>query len=113
MFKRKAGENEGEGFSLRALMKGPLALVFLCMLILAVSIWYVQPAQKLDLAYGEFPLKDKVFSMLMSRRLEVTLSEQEVNDLLKKALAAHAQIRPGLELTGARFYLQGEHFRRM
>ncbi|MCZ8517136.1 hypothetical protein O9H85_33255 [Paenibacillus filicis] len=98
----------GEGFSLKTLLKGLTGLVFLCVVLLAVTLWYVQPNQKLDLSYAELPMKDKVFSMLMSRKLEVTLSEQEVNDLLKKALAQHTQVKPGVTLTGARFYLQGE-----
>ncbi|WP_261381440.1 hypothetical protein [Paenibacillus cremeus] len=83
-------------------------LVVLAVLLAAGLVWYVKPVQPLDLAYTELPLRDKLASMLVTRKLEITLTEAEVNQLLKKALAAHAQVRPDVTITGAKFAQQGD-----
>ncbi|MFC6230184.1 hypothetical protein ACFQI7_20385 [Paenibacillus allorhizosphaerae] len=73
-----------------------------------LAIAYVKPEQKLDLAYSELPLRDKLAGMLVNRKPEITLTESEVNELLKKALAARPDVRPDVTVTGARFDLQGD-----
>lgn len=83
-----------------------LAAVLIC--FAAGVTWFVRPAEPLDLSYGQLDLRGKLADMLMSRRLETVLTEREVNDLLKQALARRPEVRPGVTLTGAAFALQGE-----
>jgi hypothetical protein len=84
---------------------GTLLLVFI--LLLGVSYAYAQPDRMLDLNYSELSIRDKLENMLVNRRLEVVLTESEVNGLLKKTLASRAQLRDDWTLTGAQFTLKG------
>lgn len=72
------------------------------------AVWFVKPQQQLDLTYRELRLGDKLMDMLRSLSLQVTLSEQDINDLAKKQLAAHRELPHGLLLEGARFELRGD-----
>jgi hypothetical protein len=82
-------------------------LLLVCILLLGVSYAYAQPDRMLDLNYSELSIRSKLEAMLASRRLEVVLTEPEVNDLLKKTLANRAQLREDWTLTGAQFTLEG------
>ncbi|WP_282941065.1 hypothetical protein [Paenibacillus sp. RC67] len=92
------------------LLRGIVSLAIVCALLLGAAYWYVQPEQKLDLNYSELPVREKVANMLTSRKLEVQLTEPEVNSLLKKALASHTQVSSDLEITGAQFFLEGSEW---
>nr|WP_245247433.1 MULTISPECIES: hypothetical protein [unclassified Paenibacillus] len=83
-----------------------MAAVLTC--LAAGVLWFVRPAEPLDLSYGQLDLRGKLTDMLMSRRMETVLTEREVNDLLKQALTHRPEVRPGVTLTGAAFVLQGE-----
>lgn len=84
-----------------------IALAAALALLAAGAAWYVRPSAPLDLSYGQLQLRDKLAGMLMSRSLEMVLTEREVNDLLKQALARKPEVRPGVLVTGAAFSLQG------
>ncbi|GAA4855189.1 hypothetical protein GCM10023310_37650 [Paenibacillus vulneris] len=92
------------------LLRGILSIAIVCALLLGAAYWYVQPARTLDLNYSELEVRNKVANMLTSRKLEVDLTEPEVNSLLKKALAAHPQVGSDLEMTGAEFSLEGNRW---
>lgn len=92
------------------LLRGIISLAIICALLLVAAYWYIQPAQPLDLHYSELQVRDKVTSMLTNRKLEVELTEPEVNSLLKKALAAHSHVSSDLEITGAQFSLEGSEW---
>ncbi|MCZ8519219.1 MULTISPECIES: hypothetical protein [Paenibacillus] len=79
----------------------------LLVFVAALLLWFVRPQQPLDLTYSELPLKEKAADMIRSRKLEVVLTEGEVNDLLKKAVAARPQVSPNVRMTGAAFHLEG------
>jgi hypothetical protein len=85
-------------------------LLILGILLLGVAYAYVQPDRMLDLNYSEFSIRDKLTDMLANRRLEVVLSELEVNELLKKILSDRSQLREDWTLTGAQFTLQGSQW---
>lgn len=89
------------------LMRYGGTLLLVCMLLLGVSYAYAQPDRMLDLNYSELSIRDKLAAMLANRRLEVVLTESEVNELLKKILADRAQLREDWTLTGAQFTLNG------
>ncbi|MCS7458924.1 hypothetical protein N0M98_02115 [Paenibacillus doosanensis] len=92
------------------LLRSIVSLAIGCAVIAAIGYWYVQPERPLDLTYSELKVRGKLADMIASRKLEVELTEPEVNSLLKKALAAHAQVTPDLEVTGAEFSLEGKEW---
>ncbi|NOU96271.1 hypothetical protein GC093_24055 [Paenibacillus sp. LMG 31456] len=93
------------------LLRGLIVFVLLIALLVGGLYWYVQPQTALDLTYTDLSVRNKLTEMLASRKLEVELSEPEVNDLLKKALVTRnsnsASNRGEIEITGARFTLHG------
>jgi hypothetical protein len=89
------------------LLRGIALIIVLTALLAGGLVWYVQPQQTLDLAYTDLSVKNKLADMLATRKLEVELSESEVNNLLKKAIATQALSHRELEITGAQFALQG------
>lgn len=88
------------------LVRTVVSLAVIAVLLLIAVRAYVQPTQSLDLSYSELPVRNKIVDMLKNRKLEVVLNEPEVNDLLKKALAEHAQVQQDVRITGAQFSLQ-------
>lgn len=93
---------------MKSLLKGIVTIVILGALLAAGALWYTQPQAALDLSYNDLPVREKLAAMVIHRKPEAVLTEQEVGDLLKKALARKPELRPGVKLTGARFFLQGE-----
>lgn len=93
---------------MKSLFKGIVTIVILAALLVAGALWYAQPQAELDLSYNDLPVREKLAAMVINRKPEAVLTEQEVGDLLKKALARRAELRPGVKLTGARFFLEGD-----
>ncbi|MDF2962338.1 MAG: hypothetical protein K0S39_4073 [Paenibacillus sp.] len=85
-------------------------MILLIALLAGGLYGYVQPQHTLDLAYTDLPVRNKLADMLASRKLEVELTEPEVNSLLKKALANQMSNRQDFEITGARFTLLGSEW---
>jgi hypothetical protein len=86
--------------------------VILCVSVVAGLAAYVKPEQALDLRYAEVRLQNQLTEMLQSRKLELTLSEAEVNDLLKKQIAMKlldsSGAPPQAVVQGAQFSQQGQ-----
>lgn len=93
---------------MRTLLKLLLAFIVLVVLLVGGLVWYIAPDEDLDLAYAEVPIREKIVSMAKKLKLEIVITEQEINDLAKKQLAAHPRIGPDIEVTGARFELNGD-----
>lgn len=85
-----------------------LAVLVLIAAAAGTAVWYAKPQEQLDLAYQPVSLADKALDMLKSRKLEVRISKQELNDLVKKKLAEKPQLRPNVTIEGARFEQQGD-----
>lgn len=77
-------------------------LIFVCVL-LGAAVWYVRPAEPLDLHYEPISVAQKIAEMVKARKPELHISESELNDILKKELAARSRPRPHVEINGARF----------
>ncbi|MCP3773601.1 hypothetical protein NLX71_09795 [Paenibacillus sp. MZ04-78.2] len=93
---------------MKSLFKGIVTIVILVALLAAGALWYAQPQAALDLSYNDLPVREKLAAMVTNLKPEAVLTEQEVGDLLKKALARKPELRPGVKLTGAKFFLKGE-----
>lgn len=87
-------------------VKALIAVLIIGALAGAAALWYVKPAEALDLSYAPLRLDDKLAALLLERKFEVSLSESEVDSLIKKSLAARPRVHPDATVTGARFTLR-------
>lgn len=92
---------------LRKTLYTAAALLLAIVLAVGAAVWYAKPTEALDLAYEPVSIAQKALDMVKARKLEVRLSERDLNDLLKKQLAEHAQLRPNVTIEGARFEQHG------
>lgn len=86
-----------------------IGLILLLLVVLITSVLlYIRPAEQYSLAYTNVSWEDKLKGMIETRRAEIILTEQEVNQLAKKELAQYlaAHSLP-VEVTGADFRLHG------
>lgn len=85
-------------------------IVWLSIVIVAIwgAVWYVRPTQALDLKYDDLSIAVKVADMLKQFKPEVQLTEQDVNNLIKKHLAQQLELPHNLVVKGADFHLQGD-----
>ncbi|MEF2967538.1 hypothetical protein V3851_17055 [Paenibacillus sp. M1] len=85
-------------------------LLLAVVLFLAAALLYIRPAENLDLQYSDISWKDKLRHMAETRKAELTLSEQELNQLAKRELNEYiAEHTLPVQITGAEFHLNGEH----
>jgi len=88
-------------------------MIFIVVVILVLVVGllclvsYVKPTEALDLNYQEVAISGKIADMLKNRKLEVTLTEQDINDIVKKQLAAHRTLPNDLMIEGAELRLNG------
>lgn len=84
-----------------------LFLLLLVVLITSV-ILYIRPTEQHTLSYTNVSWQDKLQGMAETRRAEIILTEQEVNQLAKKELVEYlAEHTLPVEVTGAEFRLYG------
>jgi|GEM_PF-2409477 len=75
----------------------------------AAAGWYAAPNPELDWDRGELPsIADKVLEMIAKRSLSVTVTEAELNALVKQELYKQRFISNDLEMTGAETMLDGD-----
>jgi hypothetical protein len=92
-----------------------LRKLFYTIVILAVisfglfwaAVQAVKPDQSLDLNYKEVSVVEKTLDIVKNRKLEVQLTEQDLNNLVKKQLSQHAVMPNNVTITGAQFKLDG------
>lgn len=88
-------------------------LIFVCTVLVifaalaGAAIWYVKPTEALDLNYREVPIGGKIVDMIKNRKFEVLITEAEINDLVKKQLAAHRELPHDIRIEGAALQLRG------
>lgn len=93
---------------LRRLLIGLLLLIVLLGLGLWGGLRYIAPQESLDLVAEPFRLGSKVQELLRGGRLELLLTEADVDSLIKSELQAKPMIAPEAEMTGARIELSGD-----
>lgn len=84
-----------------------LTLAVIIAVMLVIVIQYVKPTESLDLQYKEISISNKMAEMILSRKLDVRLSEEDVNQLLKKQLASRSLLPHDFRMEGAKLSLQG------
>ena len=84
-----------------------MALTFIVAVLVVIVIQYVKPTESLDLNYREISISSKITEMILFRKLDVRLSEDDVNQLLKKQLASRSTLPHDFRLEGAKLNLEG------
>ena len=74
-----------------------------------IAVRHVKPTETLNLDYKEITVSSKIADIVKNRKLEVQLTEQELNDVVKKQLAAHQVLPNDLRIEGAKLTLQGSN----
>lgn len=70
---------------------------------------YVSSEPKLDWSYGETPsLAEKIEAMIAERSMSTTITEAELDAIVKAALYERRRVADGAELTGAAASLDGD-----
>lgn len=92
---------------LKKILLSLVTLIVIAVVMLVIVIQYVKPTEQLDLQYQEISIPNKIADMILSRKLEVRLSEEDINNLLKKQLATHRELPNDFQLDGAKLNLQG------
>ncbi|WP_223067775.1 hypothetical protein [Paenibacillus caui] len=85
-------------------------MLLVIVIALAGILYYMKPTKSLNLDYTDVNWKDKLESILETRRPVITLNEEEINNLAKKRIVEHAA-ESGSELEfnieGADFHING------
>ncbi|MEC0266670.1 hypothetical protein [Paenibacillus anseongense] len=89
--------------------------IFLIVVVLFLAaatvlfIRHIQPTEDLDLNYQEISIGSKIADIVKNRKLEVQITEQDLNNLVKKQLSAHQNLPNGIRIEGAKLTLQGSN----
>lgn len=83
-------------------------LVLLLAALGAGVLWYIRPERQLDLAYQPIDIREKVASIVRTGDLSVTVTDDELESLLKQEISRNPHPVPGLTLTGAAVARTGE-----
>ncbi|PZE21362.1 hypothetical protein [Paenibacillus xerothermodurans] len=94
---------------MRQLLRALIGLAIILGLAAGGLYYYVQPAEPLDLNFSAISLRDELNHIMANRRLQVELSEREVDSLLKMALVTYPPQQKDIEITGARFRILNDH----
>lgn len=84
------------------------SIIILFVVIMTAIVLYIRPSQTLNMNYSELNWKNKLVEMAENRHTTLTLTESDVNNLLKKGLAEYAaENELPFQITGADFKLNG------
>ncbi|WNR45704.1 hypothetical protein [Paenibacillus roseipurpureus] len=92
---------------LKKIIASIAALALIVVVLLFIVIQYVKPTESLDLTYREISISNKIADIILSRKLEVRLTEDDINQLLKKQLADHSTLPHDFRLEGAKLNMAG------
>lgn len=83
-----------------------LIFVILVVVVVGGAIWYVRPSSALSLQYEEVDLRSKILQMVGQMSTQFVLSEEEMNQLLLKALSQKPNVAPDVVVQGAKFQIE-------
>jgi hypothetical protein len=85
-----------------------LVLVFIVVVAGGGALYYINPAQKLDLSYEEVALEKNAYDMARRQSTEMIITGADLNNLAKKSVAANPEVQKDIVVTGALFTLENE-----
>ena len=91
--------------------KAGIALIILLIVLGAAgfgALRYISPNEALDLRYDRVPLGQRAIDMARRLSLDLVLTEADINNYGKEALARQPDYRPDVRIDGARFHLRGD-----
>ncbi|MDQ0886024.1 uncharacterized protein YpmS [Paenibacillus sp. V4I9] len=86
-----------------------IAVVIILSAALVIAVRHVKPTEALNLDYKEVTISSKIADIVKNRNFEVQLTEQELNDVVKKQLAGHQVLPNDFRIEGAKLTLQGSN----
>lgn len=93
---------------MKRLLLGLGVLVLLIAVLGAAALWYIRPAHELNLNYQPIDIREKVMSIVRTGDLTVSVTDDELESLLKQEISRNPHPAPGLTLTGAAVARAGE-----
>lgn len=99
---------EGDASFLRKFILSLLVFVIVVVITALGALYYIKPNQTLDLNYHQVPIRERALDMVKRMSLEMVVTEEDVNDLLKADLADDPFVQANIEVTGAKFTVLGE-----
>jgi hypothetical protein len=99
---------EGDANALRKIFFGLVLIVILAVIAVLGGLFYIKPNQTLDLTYNQVPIKERALDMVRRMSLELIVTESDVNNLLKAELAKNPMVKNNVEVTGAKFTVNGD-----
>lgn len=97
---------EGSKIGRRRLTLG--IVLILIVLILTAGVLYIRPSKTLDMSFSDIVWKDKLQQIVKTRQPEITFTEADLNNLVKKGLAeALTKKDIPVSITGAELHLNG------
>jgi hypothetical protein len=100
-----AGENGG--IILKKLLIGLFVLILFGVVGSVAILYYIRPDVTLTLEHQPVPVNQRVLDMVRRTSLELVLTEEDVNNILKESLARNPQRSKDVEVRGAQFRLSG------
>jgi hypothetical protein len=93
-------------------VKKLFGFLFVLLLLAAAAgvgaIYYVRPDPALNLQYEPVAIKEKALEMVKRMSFDMILSEEDVNNVLKKSLAQNPVRNRDVEVRGANFTVAGD-----
>ncbi|MDQ0878154.1 uncharacterized protein YpmS [Paenibacillus sp. V4I3] len=86
-----------------------MVVVIILTAALVIAVRHVKPTEALNLDYKEVTISSKIADIVKNRNFEVQLTEQELNDVVKKQLAGHQVLPNDFRIEGAKLTLQGSN----
>lgn len=87
-------------------------VLLLLVLLITAAVLYIRPSERLDLDYTEVDWGAKVREMVQTKSPELTIDEQEFNQLAKKGISEHISEHPlPMEIKGAEFDVDGNRLK--
>lgn len=86
-----------------------LTVLIIVVIFAALAVlFYIKPTETLDLTSRKVPIKERALDMLKRTSLELIVTEDDVNHLLKSKLAEDPVVQKDVEVTGAKFTVLGD-----
>ena len=90
--------------TLKRLVAWLIALLLVVVIITVSLLFYIRPADNLDLNYSNLSIADKILENVQKRSLDIELTQREVNNLIKKNLIP--EYSEDITIKGADFQLR-------
>ncbi|MDF2671384.1 MAG: hypothetical protein K0R67_3690 [Paenibacillus sp.] len=82
-------------------------LVMVVLLFTGYVLWSIRPKETLDMSYDKIAISQKIMDMAVRRSLELRLTEEDLNNLMKRELS-EMTLPSHVQIEGARLEQRGQ-----